>query len=72
MASMRHGFTMATRGSYYALRGLREGRRSLLAVGIVMIAARALRLMRNRNSRVTDLRLDAGDAITLRVTNRND
>ena len=68
---MRHGFTMATRGSYYALRGLREGRRSLLALGIVMILARALRLMRNRNSHVTDLRLDAGETVTLRVTSRN-
>lgn len=70
--AMRHGFTSATRGFHYALRGLREGRRSLLAAGIVMIAARAVRTWRHNSSRVTEVRLEAGEGVTLQVTERGD
>ena len=54
------------RGAGYLLRGLRDGRMSLVALGCLMIV-RFLVSRRGRSGKVTEFRLDSGSRVELRV-----
>ena len=64
---MRNPFPLTGRGTYYVLRGLRQGRPPLVAVGIFMILRRLLKRRRN-GGRVVSVRLKRGSSVALRVS----
>ena len=69
--SMGYGFRWTIRGARYALRGLQEGRMSLVALGVFMILGR-LATRRRPGTRVAGLRLDPGSSAALRVSRPGD
>ncbi len=61
---MGYGF----RGGRYVLRGLREGRMSLVAFGILMVVGRMALRWRRRDRKVAGVRLEPGSSVALRVS----
>lgn len=66
LRGMGHGFGRIGKGAGYLLRGLRDGRMSLVALGCFMIV-RFLAARRGRGGKVTAFRLDSGSSVELRV-----
>lgn len=66
LRGMGYGFGRFARGAGYLLRGLRDGRMSLVAVGCLMIV-RFLVSRRGRSGKVTEFRLNSGSRVELRV-----
>lgn len=61
-------FLYARGGGRYLLRGLREGRLTLIVVGLAILTVRFGRLWRSRRSLVATVPVEAGSPVALRVS----
>lgn len=65
--------TMTARSGFrYVIRGLRQGRHSLIVMGVLMILSRLVTRRRQHGGRVVNVKLAPGETVGLRVSRPGD